>query len=1574
MTKKLYFIIALLCALAGTATTAQAADNNVTLSVDADIPEGTTGHWYINMPHDGKQTLTLTSSDINAGKKIFKVYDDGGKGGSTEKPYQTGNYSESCDGYLIITVPEGYKIQLSGSVSTKGPWAGNEPQDYLMAYDGTTTDAPVLLPESYSNTTADWTPITTVRSSGQAIMLYFKSSQYMPYAGLNLTVKLIDIPLAISYGSFTGGTVAASVGGSAVTETMRGDLVTLAATPDDGYFLNGIKVRTTSGNKTVNVTGGMWYTNNQATFTMPDKAVTVTPTFSTGGYYINMPKTGTVDATIPATVTSFKVYDDGGATKKYSNGCDGYLNISAPTGYKLRLSGSIKTDYDMVSANDYLTVKEGSTTLIYRLQSKENGKATTVGPVISSGNSITIYFHSSEYDNYDGLDLNVELLDLAKPYTITTAGATGGNIETTVGGTPVTQTTMDQTVTVNASPASGYWLSDICVGIDGSTETVTASGADFISNTATFTMPAYAVTVTPTFTDNPADLYVKMPVSGSWTRQIPTGITSFKVYDDGGADGNYSKDCSGSLTLTAPENCVLMLTGSITTDYSDDFYVFNGTSVLTSSERINTIEASTTDGEAIDIGTIVSTNRSLTLQFKTGNRTYAGLDLTATVIDATHPYAITIDPNLTNGSVTAKVGGSTVTSARVNKTVTLTVTPATDFATTEVSYTANGTKHVIEPNNGTYSFTMPPTDVTVSAEFMDEVIYHWGTGNDGSEEHPYVISNKAGWDLLVAKSASPNYTNDKYFELATDISGVAQSVLYFGGHLDGKGHKITLAMNNITGYNGFGLIWRNNILCFISNLTVDGSIVNQELYVGGFIAQASFPATITNCRSSVAITSSYYSGDNFKGGGFVGFTGGHYITVDRCVFDGSFSSSNELTFSPWVGGIHNKVTNSAYLYDGEAHFYNDIGNGNFVAYHLTLNNHATVVRTDGTTIGNNTGSVYDISGFTLDGNEYYMSNTTVTLGADPPSGYSLTGYSTSTGYTFTGNTFPMSNSDISVTAHIARTDYVNHWQASMTIDGSTAAKAYVITTTDGLDLLSSEVNNGNRFDGMFFRLGDDITYSHETAWNDDYSAENNFTTIGDHREAGKYSADFYGTFDGGRHTISGIRIFKGGDEESDKYHGLFGLADGATIKNIVLADARITGYRYVGGIVGIIYNGIVSGCTVKSDVTVFAVNRNTNTHGGIVGNNTSSSTVIGCTSSARLNAKSTASGCSTFGGIVGSNEGILKDCTAAGVVIDNASYSGAIVGNNSSNATLSGNTYHSCLVGTNAFNIGVGYNSTGISTYTEGDHTGGTLDYSKLWLFDNRDNTPLIAAYTDPSDHVAHNGTNYPAASKSYTLTLEGRTLYRDGQWNTLCLPFGVTVGSGVMAGATAMMLNGSQSSFNASTGELTLNFNNVVSGNTIAAGTPFIVKWTGVNVTDPVFTGVTVSNNTPVADVISTDGKVQFLGTYSPAAIANGNKACLFLGDANTLYWPDADNYQVGPFRAYFKVDLGNGLGVYPAPDAVRQFVLNFGEECESQGITTTDFTDKAAAWYSLDGVKLDGKPTKKGLYIHGGRKVVIP
>ena len=74
--------------------------------------------------------------------------------------------------------------------------------------------------------------------------------------------------------------------------------------------------------------------------------------------------------------------------------------------------------------------------------------------------------------------------------------------------------------------------------------------------------------------------------------------------------------------------------------------------------------------------------------------------------------------------------------------------------------------------------------------------------------------------------------------------------------------------------------------------------------------------------------------------------------------------------------------------------------------------------------------------------------------------------------------------------------------------------------------------------------------------------------------------------------------------------------------------------------------------------------------------------------------------------------------------------------------------------------------------------------------------------------------------------------------------------------------------------------------------------------------------------------------------------------------------------------------------------FNLDFGDSSESTGIREIN-TDPAprsaegrlqgkspsptgvgrfAEWYSLDGRKLDGKPTVKGLYIHEGRKVVIP
>jgi hypothetical protein len=60
----------------------------------------------------------------------------------------------------------------------------------------------------------------------------------------------------------------------------------------------------------------------------------------------------------------------------------------------------------------------------------------------------------------------------------------------------------------------------------------------------------------------------------------------------------------------------------------------------------------------------------------------------------------------------------------------------------------------------------------------------------------------------------------------------------------------------------------------------------------------------------------------------------------------------------------------------------------------------------------------------------------------------------------------------------------------------------------------------------------------------------------------------------------------------------------------------------------------------------------------------------------------------------------------------------------------------------------------------------------------------------------------------------------------------------------------------------------------------------------------------------------------------------------------------------------------------SARSINLNFGDESETTIISPAEIkeiTEKADAWYTIDGVRLNGQPTTKGLYIHNGHKVVI-
>lgn len=408
---------------------------------------------------------------------------------------------------------------------------------------------------------------------------------------------------------------------------------------------------------------------------------------------------------------------------------------------------------------------------------------------------------------------------------------------------------------------------------------------------------------------------------------IANGKDTFKVFDDGGKNGNYSSVCFSALNIYVPDGYVIQVSGTVWTDAPQAGTLSSALLILfNESNRNNPLVqvCSLSDGVAQDFGSVTTTDNTICIYFQNqgGATTYQGIDLTVKVLENTL-YNVSVAPGIEHGTVVVSP-----TTAYYSSDITLTVTPDNNYYIGAVSYN-DGTEHILKPVKDVYSFKMPRHDVIVSATFLDEQEYLWGEGNDGTEAKPYVISNKAGWDLLVEKSNWPANTDGKHFRLVADISGVTQSLQFFEGHLDGNHHKITLD-NAVGGFIG-------TASCLINDLTLDGSV--RDGYV---IYNASSPS-LTNCFFNVS-----YSGN----GSFVLMNNGTVLSTN-CVY----LLNSEVTFA---GG--NTALNTA-----------------LPAYLLTLDGGAVAIRTGGTPISDGSVTVY-VDGFTFGNAEYYKQNATVTFG------------------------------------------------------------------------------------------------------------------------------------------------------------------------------------------------------------------------------------------------------------------------------------------------------------------------------------------------------------------------------------------------------------------------------------------------------------------------------------------------------------------------------------------------------------------------------------------------------------------
>ena len=241
-------------------------------------------------------------------------------------------------------------------------------------------------------------------------------------------------------------------------------------------------------------------------------------------------------------------------------------------------------------------------------------------------------------------------------------------------------------------------------------------------------------------------------------------------------------------------------------------------------------------------------------------------------------------------------------------------------------------------------------------------------------------------------------------------------------------------------------------------------------------------------------------------------------------------------------------------------------------------------------------------------------------------------------------------------------------------------------------------------------------------------------------------------------------------------------------------------------------------------------------------------------------------------------------------------------------------------------------------------------------------------------------GWAHATAGKYAVVELKNRTLYKDGYWNSLTLPFSLSaekLATTCLAGADIRTFK--EAHYDAANQRLTINFSSSNDGE-IKAGVPCIIRWgepgeaPGGTIENPYFTNVAVELwdsddlNKTTNPYETESGGVRFEALISPKQVA-ANSRTFLLGAENTLYTPVKKTW-VYATRAYFTYsgDLDISLA--------RSVVMDFGDG----GQQTTNIDNIMVAdqresnvegIFNLSGQRLSAP--QKGINIINGKKVVV-
>ena len=738
--------------------------------------------------------------------------------------------------------------------------------------------------------------------------------------------------------------------------------------------------------------------------------------------------------------------------------------------------------------------------------------------------------------------------------------------------------------------------------------------------------------------------------------------------------------------------------------------------------------------------------------------------------------------------------------------------------------------------------------------------------------------------------------------------------------------NVTLASSTIKGANLVGGI-AGGSAGMISNCTVKSDVKIYAQQCGGILGYNN--GFVENCTSSAQLEGN----GNSKIGGIAGESRRHGLANNRAIgveISGTFQYAGAITpYTSNEDSLHNNFYLNCMVlnktagigYNGEDFTKN---NGAVSVYAITLCDGITITTDPSITynetnyyaqgtvleLQKNIATTYYANGEEISGETFTMPAKDVTFTRDYIITYNLNGGALPTG-TDNPTIFTVNDGEITLpTPTHEYGDFVGWYgnedfsgDAITTINSADATDFSLyakwdieeiteIYTPDDLKKFSASVNAGNNYEGKTVTLMNDIDFEPT----DD--TENNFTAIG------TSSSSFKGTFDGGNHTIRGIRI-----KTATKNQGLFGYLYQGTVKNVNLADTKIIASQSIGGIAGTNYLGEIYNCSVANDVNIEA---SANVSGGIVGDNCG--TVSNCISSATLN------GVDVVGGIVGLNSGTISNCTATAdanvngnsncggiigllqsgtiknnLVIDakisgNASY-GAIAGKQQGNSiTLQNNFYYNTTVNGVNNATSVGCNGADIPDDNGAVH----LDVLPDLIIDGDSESPVAITETQTGANVL------------YLRKLKA------GVTSTIILPFAFDASS--MPGTFYRLTSVNTDDWTAGANKVT---------GSLSANTPYLFL-PNADIEKTVFTDVTLTPTTG-KNSVTIDDKWTFHGVYEKilwvAAPKNHygfsgiNKGNIAAGDFVMV----GENVRIKPTRAYLTYDDGISKSAIVLPDRIH-------------------------------------------------------